>query len=166
MILRKFHMCNLEVKLTLFRSFCTPMYTSQLWWNYRKSSINKLYISYHNIFKLFIGFSKYESTGTLCTVFDVQCCQAVIRNLVYKFMQHLDRSVNPIICAILDTSLKYKSRIRTHWLQMLQTSQCESTMTGPVCMIPCICTLESGIKPLLLLLYYYYSHVMQLLLWT
>ena len=65
MILRKFHMCNLEVKLTLFRSFCTPMYTSQLWWNYRKSSINKLYISFHNIFKLFIGFSKYESTGTL-----------------------------------------------------------------------------------------------------
>ncbi len=32
-ILRKFHMCSLDVKLKLFKTYCTPMYTSQLWWN-------------------------------------------------------------------------------------------------------------------------------------
>ena len=31
---RRFHMCSIEVKNTLFRSFCTPMYTCQLWWNF------------------------------------------------------------------------------------------------------------------------------------
>ena len=32
-ILRKFNMCSLGVKLTLFRTYCSPMYTAQLWWN-------------------------------------------------------------------------------------------------------------------------------------
>ena len=30
---RRFHMCSIEVKHSLFLSFCTPMYTCQLWWN-------------------------------------------------------------------------------------------------------------------------------------
>ena len=49
-ILRKFNMCSLGVKLTLFRTYCSPMYTAQLWWNYKKSTITKLQIAYHNIF--------------------------------------------------------------------------------------------------------------------
>ena len=54
-ILRKFNMCSLGVKLTLFRTYCSPMYTAQLWWNYKKSTITKLQIAYHNIFKMFLG---------------------------------------------------------------------------------------------------------------
>ena len=100
-ILRKFNMCSLGVKLTLFRTYCSPMYTAQLWWNYKKSTITKLQIAYHNIFKMFLGMSKYESTSYLCTLFDIQCCQSVIRKLVYGFMCRLDSSVNlfPLIPA-------------------------------------------------------------------
>ena len=68
-----------SVKLTLFRTYCSPMYTAQLWWNYKKSTVTKLQISYHNILKMFLGMSKYESTSYLCTLFDIQCCQSVIR---------------------------------------------------------------------------------------
>ena len=32
-ILQKFNICSLSVKLTLFRTYCSPMYTAQLWWN-------------------------------------------------------------------------------------------------------------------------------------
>ena len=35
-ILRKFNMCSLGVKLTLFRTYCSPMYTAEHWWNYQK----------------------------------------------------------------------------------------------------------------------------------
>ena len=51
---------------------------------------------YHNIFKLFISVSKFESTSTLCMVTDALCCQAVIRNLVYRFMQRLELAPNDI----------------------------------------------------------------------
>ena len=53
-IIRKFHMCSLEVKLALFRAYCYSMYTPHLWVDYKKETINKLYIAYHNILKLFL----------------------------------------------------------------------------------------------------------------
>ena len=72
----------------------------QHWWNYKKSTITKLQIAYHNILKMFLGMSKYESTSYLCTRFDIQCCQSVIRKLVYGFMCRLDSYVNYIIHGI------------------------------------------------------------------
>ena len=48
-ILRKFNMCSLGVKLTLFRTFCSPVYSTTLV-EIQKSTITKLQIAYHNIF--------------------------------------------------------------------------------------------------------------------
>ena len=60
------------------------IYTAQLRWNYKKSTITKLHIwLIINIFRLFFGMSKYESSIYLCTLFDIQCCQSVIRKLLY-----------------------------------------------------------------------------------
>ena len=61
-LFRKFHMCSVSVKLKLFNSYCASMYTPHLWWNYKKMSICKLQITYHNILKMNIGLSKFEST--------------------------------------------------------------------------------------------------------
>ena len=30
------NMCSLGVKLALIRTYCSPMYTAQLWWSYKK----------------------------------------------------------------------------------------------------------------------------------
>ena len=55
-LFRKFHMCSVSMKLNLFNSYCASMYTPHLWWNYKKMSICKLQITYHNILKMNIGF--------------------------------------------------------------------------------------------------------------
>ena len=104
-LLRKFHMCSIGVRLALFRSFCSPMYTSQLWWNYKKCTMKRLLITYHNVLKMSISMSKYESTSVLCTVYNVLCCQAVIRNLVYRFMCRLQASNNSLVMSIQSSSL-------------------------------------------------------------
>ena len=115
LLLRRFHMCSIDVKITLFKSFCSPMYTAHLWWNYKNATIRKLYISYHNILKLFLNLSKFESTSLLCAAFDVQCCQSVVRNLIFRFMCRLEKSCNDIIKALLASSVRYKSRM---WLPL------------------------------------------------
>ena len=68
------------------------MYTPHLSWNYKKMSICKLQITYRNILKVNIGLSKYESTSATSAITNTQCCQSVIRNLVYKFVCRLDKS--------------------------------------------------------------------------
>jgi len=42
-----FSRCLNAVKNVLFRSFCTPMYASQLWWNFRKSCMQRLRVAYN-----------------------------------------------------------------------------------------------------------------------
>ena len=47
------------------------------------------------------------------------CCQAVIRNLVYRFMCRLQASNNCLVMSIQSSSLVYTSRIRKHWRSLL-----------------------------------------------
>ncbi|KAI4809865.1 hypothetical protein KUCAC02_018721 [Chaenocephalus aceratus] len=34
-LMRKFHKCSVDVKVSLFKAFCTPLYTAHLWSNYK-----------------------------------------------------------------------------------------------------------------------------------
>ena len=114
-LLRKFHMCSMYVKLALFRCYCLPMYTAQLWWNHKQYTINRLLITYHNVFKMCLGLSKYESTSMLCALTNIPCCQAVIQNLIFRFICRLQKSNNAILQAIQGSSLVFTSRIRQYW---------------------------------------------------
>lgn len=51
---RKFSMCSLSAKSTLFKAFCTPMYTSHLWRRYQKSSMQKLIVVYNDGMRLLL----------------------------------------------------------------------------------------------------------------
>ena len=112
-------MCSTEVKLTLLRTFCSPMYTAQLWWNYTVASIHKLHVAYNNVFRLLLNQPKYCSASTMLVEYHVQDSKAVIRNLVYKFMRRLDASYNKLVIAIINSDIKWQSRIRRHWIKML-----------------------------------------------
>ena len=102
-------MCSVPVKLKLFNSYCASLYTPHLWWNYRKMSVTKLHITYHNILKRNIGLSKYESTSATCAYTNTQSCQSTIRNLVFKFVCRLNKSDNALIKALLASSVVYSS---------------------------------------------------------
>ena len=51
---RRFHMCSDYVKVTIFRSYCSSLYSSQLWWKYKVNSIRKLYVAYNNAFRMLL----------------------------------------------------------------------------------------------------------------
>ena len=110
-------MCSTEVKLTLLRTFCSPMYTAQLWWNYTVASIHKLHVAYNNVFRLLLNQPKYCSASTMFVEYHVPDSKAVIRNLVYKFMRRLDASYNKLVIAIINSDIKWQSRIRRHWIK-------------------------------------------------
>ena len=49
-LIRKFYMCTENVKIALFKSYCTTLYTSTMWCKYRRESLRKLCVAYNNIF--------------------------------------------------------------------------------------------------------------------
>ena len=98
---RRFHMCSIEVKNTLFRSFCTPMYTCQLWWNFSVQSMHKLNVAYNNAFRFM------HHLPTYC------------RNRIYGFMKRLVSSSNALVLSTVTSDARFRSRIVRHWLKSL-----------------------------------------------
>ena len=118
-ILRKFHMCSVEVKVTLFKSYCTSLYTAHLWTNYSNKALNDFYIAYHNVMKLFMGLPKREHNRPLCVTHEIPYGPALIRNYIYKFMCRLNISTNSILHTLNNSDCKYKSPIRIKWRLLL-----------------------------------------------
>ena len=116
---RRFHMCSIEVKNTLFRSFCTPMYTCQLWWNVSVQSMQQLNVAYNNAFRFMHHLPTYCSASSMFVVNRVPNCRAVIRNRIYGFMKRLVFSSNALVHSTVTSDARFRSRIVRHWLQSL-----------------------------------------------
>ena len=81
-LLRKFSMCSVAVKTTLFRSYCTPMYTAHLWHRYRKCSMRKLTVAYNDCMRLLLKVPRCSSASHMFVSVGVPTCSAVLRNLI------------------------------------------------------------------------------------
>ena len=118
-ILRKFHMCSIEVKVELFKTYCTPLYTAHLWTNYSNLALKNFYIAYHNVMKLFIGLPKREHNRPQCVQYNIPHGPALIRNFIYKFICRLYSSQNNLLYVIARSDCLYESQIRKKWRSLL-----------------------------------------------
>ena len=106
-LLRKFFMCTESVKITLFRSFCTSLYTCELWWNYRSESLRKLCVAYNNAFRFLCSEPKNCSDSHMFVSRRLPTCKTLIRKSVYGFMISTKTSCNTILQNIIGSDLIY-----------------------------------------------------------
>ena len=55
MLIRKFSKCSVNVKCHLFKTYCSTMYCSALWFNGTKTALTKLKIAYNNSLRRLLG---------------------------------------------------------------------------------------------------------------
>ena len=115
---RRFHMCSDNVKVTLFRSYCSSLYTSQLWWKYRVNSIRKLYVAYNNAFRMLFRLPRDCSASGMFAENNVMSCPALVRKLVFGFYKRVN-SQNCIVQAICGSDIWWKSSIISNWHKLL-----------------------------------------------
>ncbi len=122
MLIRKLNICTVDVKVRLFRTFCTPHYTTQLWWNHFDYSLNKLKVPYNDIMCVLLRLPRWHSASDIFVNINVPTCQALVRNLIFKFIVILDKSTNLIITELICPPVSdviYRSKIWTHWYRLL-----------------------------------------------
>lgn len=88
----KFSMCSIYVKIFLFKAFYTPRYTAiprYLWHCSRKSSMWRFTVAYNGSIRLLLKAPRSCSTSQMFVNFGVPTCSAVIRNLTYRCMCRL-----------------------------------------------------------------------------
>ena len=108
--------------MKLFNTYCSPMYTAQLWWNHTVYSVHRLNVCYNNILRRLLRRPRYCSASGLfaeCGRPPIPNCKAVIRSLIYKFITCLNESTNDVILAILSSDIRWTSRIRCYWVKTL-----------------------------------------------
>ena len=122
MLVRKFHHCTYDVKINLFRAYCTPLYTAPLWVNYKKESLHKLKVAYNDCLRILLKKPRSTRASQLFCNMGLTTFMALLRNLTFKFMSRLDCSTNFIIDLMTDpgrSSVKYTSKIWEHWHECL-----------------------------------------------
>jgi len=91
-----FFRCSNAVKNVLFRSFCTPMYASQIWWNFRKSCMKRLRVAHNFGWKVpynppwRASISSHDSSGSM----QIPTFEALLRKNMYLFLERCRRSNN------------------------------------------------------------------------
>ena len=65
MLIRKFSKCSINVKCYLFKTYCSTMYCSALWFNSTKRVLTKLKIAYNNSLRRLLGLPKYNSASEM-----------------------------------------------------------------------------------------------------
>ena len=102
-----------------FRSYCSSLYTSQLWWKYKVNSIGKLYVAYNNAFRMLFMLPRDCSASGMFAVHNVMSCPALVRKLVFGFYKRVKASQNFIVQAICASDIWWKSSIRANWNKLL-----------------------------------------------
>ena len=118
MLSRKFYMCTDDVKIALFKAYCTPLYTAHLWCSYSKGKYNKLRVAYNDALRIMLRLPRWTSASHLFVNSGVPTLDAVLRNLMYSFMMRLNDSNNEIIMTLAmpkKSSIRYSSCFWKHW---------------------------------------------------
>ena len=85
-IIRMFYFCTIDVKLELFRSFCTSFYCCYLWTGYKKSTFNRLCAAFNNAYLRTLDLPWRCSASGMYATYGIYNLEALIRKQTFEFI--------------------------------------------------------------------------------
>ena len=95
--------CSNPVKNVLFRSFCTPMYESQLWCNFRKSCMQRLRVAYNFGCRVLYNLPWRASVSSHQVQCNIPTFEALLRKYTYLFLERCRKSNNIWLRALMQS---------------------------------------------------------------
>ena len=103
----------------MFKSYCSSLYTSSLWCNYRSESLRKLCVAYNNVFRKITFLPRDCSASLMFATRDLPTCKILIRKHAYMFMKSVAESRNVILHSIVRSDSLFTSPLWQHWRNLL-----------------------------------------------
>ena len=97
-LLRLFHHCSVDVRLALFRSYCTCFYCPFLWTHYKKSNYSKLRVAFNTVYCRILKLPSRSSASTMYAVNNIDSLEVLVRKRIFGFMERLNNSDTIIKC--------------------------------------------------------------------
>jgi len=106
LLIRKFGKCNSEVKLHLFKTYCSNFYCSQLWCFYNKSMYKKIKVAYNNVFRKLCNVKGICSISQLFVFSNIDPFEVIVRKSKVSLQGRLMKSTNTIVATVLRKKLE------------------------------------------------------------
>ncbi|XP_073942376.1 uncharacterized protein [Choristoneura fumiferana] len=101
-IARRFAGCSREAKVTLFRAFCTSLYTCSLWAHYTQRAWGALRVQYNNAFRALLGLPRHCSASGMFVEARVNCFYTTMRGRATSLLRRVRGSSNTVLRVIAD----------------------------------------------------------------
>ncbi|XP_073962678.1 uncharacterized protein [Choristoneura fumiferana] len=97
MLARRFARCSSDVKITLFRAYCTSFYTCSLWARYTQKSFSALRVQYNNAFRVLLGLPRFCSASGMFAEARVDCFYSTMRKRCASLVRRVRGSANSVL---------------------------------------------------------------------
>ena len=96
--------CDDNIKVRLFKSYCSSFYCSQLWSTYCDTSFTKLRSAHNRIMRYLFSLPQDCSISSECIRLDLDCFIVTVRKSIFSFRSRLLRCDNQIIKSIVESN--------------------------------------------------------------
>ncbi|KAG7312072.1 hypothetical protein JYU34_001523 [Plutella xylostella] len=100
MIARRFARCTRQVKITLFRAYCTSLYTCALWASYTQRRYSALRVQYNDALRALLGRPRWCSASGMFAEARVDCFHATMRKRASSLLCRVRGSTNTVLSMI------------------------------------------------------------------
>lgn len=100
MLARRFARCSDQVKITLFKAYCTSLYTCSLWASYTQASYNALRVQYNNAFRAVLGLPRFCSASGMFAEARTDCFHTTMRKRCASLVRRVRLSSNAVLVMI------------------------------------------------------------------
>ena len=115
-----FPVAQMQLKTNvLFRSFCTPMYASQLWCNFRKSCMQRLRVAYNFGCRALYNLPWRPNVSSHQVQCNIPTFEALLRKYKYLFLERCRKSNNLWLRALMQSDCLYWSLFFEHYNRIL-----------------------------------------------
>ncbi|XP_026331454.1 uncharacterized protein LOC113238824 [Hyposmocoma kahamanoa] len=100
MLARRFARCTVEVKVTIFWAYCTPLYAGVLWASYTQVSLRAMRSQYNNDFRTLMRLPRFCSASAMFAEARVDSFMAVLRKRSASMLNRIRGSGNSLLKTI------------------------------------------------------------------
>ena len=118
-LVRNFSQCSDDVKLQLFKTYCSNLYCCQLWSNYKNVSYNKLKVAYNNVYRALFKLDRQTSISNSMVLFNVNGFKAVVRKHSFGFRERIFNLDNFLVKTIVESMYFMSNQINVMWTKNL-----------------------------------------------
>jgi hypothetical protein len=114
-LISKFRKCSNEVKVQLFKSFCSNAYCSHLWSSFSKGVFRKLQVAYNNIFRSLMQISRRSSISKAFIEHNVDSFSVLVRKNITNFIKRINSSDNVLVSSYVSSQYFIYGKLNRMW---------------------------------------------------